>query len=67
MIYYSVMPMELAFFDQSQVPLEEVAVDGVILQVRRESEQEKTIVRLISGDPAHYLDPRFQPGQRIHG
>ncbi|MFC7443110.1 YlzJ-like family protein [Laceyella putida] len=65
MIYYSVMPMELAFLDESQRPLEEMVVDGVTMLVRKENEQEKIIVRLLSADPAHYLDPRFQPGQRV--
>ncbi|MFD1424196.1 YlzJ-like protein [Laceyella sediminis] len=65
MIYYAVVPMELAFFDESQTPLEEVEVEGVPMLVRKHNEQEKTIVRLLSADPAHYLDPRFQPGLRI--
>jgi hypothetical protein len=65
MIYYSVMPLELAFLDEPQRPLEEMVVDGVTMLVPKENEQEKIIVRLLSADPAHYLDPRFQPGQRV--
>jgi hypothetical protein len=67
MIHYSVLPPELVFFQQDShhTDLEECMVDGVQMLVRRTGESEITIVRLLSADPAHYLDPRFQPGRKI--
>jgi hypothetical protein len=67
MIHYSVMPPELVFqgFFRQEPPLREVAVGGVQMLVRMERTGEATIVRLLSPDPRHYLDPRFQPGNRL--
>ncbi|MGA9174084.1 MAG: YlzJ-like family protein [Thermoactinomyces sp.] len=65
MIYYSAFPLDLAFYDPSQMKLEEMTIDGVTMLVNKESEEEATLVRMISPNPAHYLDPRYQPGVRI--
>jgi hypothetical protein len=57
--------LDLAFYDPSQMKLEEMTIDGVTMLVNKESEEEATLVRMISPNPAHYLDPRYQPGVRI--
>jgi hypothetical protein len=65
MIHYSALPLELAYYDPTVPQLEEMTVDGVTMLVRKEGDGERTVVRLISPDPAHYLDPRFQPGNKL--
>ncbi|MBA4542272.1 MULTISPECIES: YlzJ-like family protein [Thermoactinomyces] len=65
MIYYSAFPLDLAYYDPSQIKLEEMTVDGITMLVNKQNEGEATLVRLISPDPAHYLDPRYQPGMKI--
>jgi hypothetical protein len=46
-------------------PVQEMAVEGGLLLVEPQQDGTATVVRLISGDPRDYLDPRFQPGARI--
>ncbi|MBA4603745.1 YlzJ-like family protein [Thermoactinomyces mirandus] len=65
MIYYSIIPIELAYYNVDELALQEIQVQGVNMLVHKENEQEATIVRVLSADPAHYLDPRFQPGKKI--
>lgn len=67
MIYYSVMPQEIAFNDeQSELPLErEIMIDGVHLSVRMDAENEGTIIRVLSADLYDFLDSRFQPGNKL--
>jgi len=67
MIHYTVLPMDLVFHDYNQpsMALEEVLVEGVRMLVRKDNESESTIVRVISGDPSVYLNPRFQPGTKV--
>lgn len=62
MILHTVMPLELVFADNgpSEPPVE-VEVDGRRLLVQRNG-QAWSIVRLLSSDPADFLDPRWQPG-----
>lgn len=65
MIYYSVIPPEMALLTDSHSSIREVTVDGVLMQVEMIHPMEGRIQRLLSPEPHHYLDPRFQPGQRI--
>lgn len=45
--------------------LEEITVDGVRLLAARSAGGRARIVRLLSTDPAHYLDARFSPGGQV--
>ncbi|MDR6224237.1 YlzJ-like family protein [Desmospora profundinema] len=66
MIYYSIIPAEMALMDETQTTsVREVSVNGVMMQVEVISPMEGRIQRLLSPEPRHYLDPRFQPGERI--
>ncbi|MFD1426237.1 hypothetical protein JOD24_001253 [Kroppenstedtia sanguinis] len=67
MIYYSVIPAEAAFQDpsQPQPEIREVLVDGVSMAVEMDGPGEGRILRLLSTDPAHYLDSRYQPGSKV--
>ncbi|EGK13737.1 YlzJ-like family protein [Kroppenstedtia eburnea] len=67
MIYYSVIPVEVALQDpaQPEPEIREVLVDGVSMMVELDGPGEGRILRLLSTDPAHYLDPRYQPGSRV--
>jgi hypothetical protein len=43
----------------------EVSLEGRILQVTPSGDGTGILRRLISTDPADYLDPRWQPGSRV--
>ena len=47
---------------EAQERLEEVTIDGVRILAARSASGRARIVRLLSTDPAHYLDARFSPG-----
>ncbi|MFZ5814323.1 MAG: YlzJ-like family protein [Bacillota bacterium] len=66
-ILWSVVPMELVTegMQPPMPPRAELVVEGRVLQVVPEGDGSATLIRLISADPADYLDPRFQPGVRI--
>ncbi|KFZ40080.1 MULTISPECIES: YlzJ-like family protein [Thermoactinomyces] len=65
MIYYSTIPIEMAFYRPDELKLKQIQVDGVKMIVHEGEEGEATIVQVLSGDPGHFLDPRFQPGNTI--
>lgn len=65
MIYYSVIPAEVALQEPEQSKLREVEFEGISMIVQMGSGSNAQIVRLLSPDPQHYLDPRFQPGNTI--
>ncbi|MFC4077894.1 YlzJ-like family protein [Salinithrix halophila] len=66
MIYYSVIPAEQALQDPASTgpDYREVEVEGVLMTVEMVGEDAR-IVRLHSPDLAHYLNPRFQPGNKV--
>jgi len=66
-VIWSAMPVELVIegLGPEAPALSEVVLDGRVLQVNPAGDGTGTLVRLISGDPNDYLDPRFQPGNRI--
>jgi hypothetical protein len=69
-ILWTTMPLEMvmegAATEAAVAPCLEMAVDGRMLQVLPGRDGTGTVQRLISGDPQDYLDPRWQPGVRIH-
>ncbi|GGE25001.1 hypothetical protein GCM10011571_28960 [Marinithermofilum abyssi] len=67
MIHYSVVPADMVFYDPTlpQPEYREAVVEGVPMLVEQVGLHDTRIVRLLSMDPAHYLDPRFQPGSRL--
>ncbi|WP_028775811.1 YlzJ-like family protein [Shimazuella kribbensis] len=66
MIHWTPLPEELIFSqqDDSLPAIHETIVDGVSLLVQQDGDAFR-VVRLLSTDPAHFLDPRFQPGNVI--
>jgi len=67
MILYTNMPPELVLSGmESHSPVyRELHVDGVLVQVEMIAPHQAKIVRLISPEPHHYLNPAFAPGQTI--
>lgn len=66
MIYYSPYPTEWCFYDLSkQREFYNVELDGIPMVIQIDSQGEATVVQLLSCDPQHYLDPRFQPGMKV--
>jgi len=63
MLLYTVVPPEEIFFGDDEAP-EPVAaaVAGVPVLVTPAGGGWARIERLLSTDPDHFLDPRFQPG-----
>lgn len=68
MILYTPMPPELVLkgMDDERPALEEVTIDGVTMQIEMNGLDRGKIVRLLSPDPMHYLNPDYAPGQWIH-
>ncbi|PTM58935.1 YlzJ-like family protein [Desmospora activa] len=66
MIYYSVIPAETALTDETEISnVREVSINGVMMQVEMIGPGQGRIQRLLSPEPHHYLDARYQPGQSI--
>ncbi len=67
MIIHSIVPIEQIFegFDQIRDELEEIQMDGLIIQVLPINSRQAKIVRLISPNPHDYLNPKYAPGEMI--
>ena len=66
MIFYTPYPAEWFFYDSMrQNEYYEVEWEGVPLRIEMDAEGQATIVQLLSCNPQHFLDPRFQPGNKI--
>ena len=68
MIHYTIYPPEWIYTDPLSPPkrrIRDVSIGGVAMQVEILENGEARIVRLLSPDPRHYLNPRLQPGNRI--
>jgi hypothetical protein len=69
MLLYTLVPMEAIFDEEeehgSSNKKQTLSVAGVMLEVQQASDSEFEVVKLISSNPAHYLDSRFQPGKII--
>ncbi|MGE5592265.1 MAG: YlzJ-like family protein [Betaproteobacteria bacterium] len=66
MILYTVLPLELVLegMDKERTFMD-VEINGIAMTVEQVSANEAVIVRLISTDPQHFLDPALQPGSRV--
>lgn len=51
--------------DKINTGFSELEVDGVKLLVMKTSENEMIVERILSTNPAHFMNPRLQPGARI--
>ena len=66
-ILWTAMPLELVtegLLPEATAPVERM-VDGRMVLVTPGADGMGTVERLLSTDPADYLDPRWQPGTRI--
>lgn len=66
MILYTVLPLELVLegIDRERT-FTDVEINGITMTVEQVSANEAVIVRIISTDPQHFLDPALQPGGRV--
>ncbi|HHT48735.1 MAG TPA: hypothetical protein GXZ98_05525 [Firmicutes bacterium] len=68
MLFYSIYPLEVILAEEGEEKPEqwrEVEVEGKKVLVTINSRGEQIITRLLSTDPADYLDPRWSPGNVI--
>ncbi|HYG59882.1 MAG TPA: YlzJ-like family protein [Symbiobacteriaceae bacterium] len=66
-ILWTAMPLELVtegLLPQAEACVEQT-VEGRLLLVTPSHDGYGTVQRLLSTDPADYLDPRWQPGCRV--
>lgn len=68
MTFYTPLPLELVFdgFQDKQQPLEEINLNGRLIQVERIDATTVRIVRLVSCSLEDYLLPELAPGQMIY-
>ena len=60
---HTIMPMEVVFPEQATTPiLQEIRHGGVNLLVEQLPNGKNRIQRIISSNPADYLNPNLQPG-----
>ncbi len=68
-VLYTIVPMEVIYGEdeeeETEAPEHLVEVDGVPLLVRPDGRGGSVVSRLLSTDPRHFLDPRWQPGARV--
>ena len=65
MVLYTIVPPEELFFDDEPAASVEAAVNGVPMLVVPLGDGLARIERLLSTDPDHFLDPRYQPGSLV--
>jgi len=67
MILYTTMPQELIFPTEESVFQKQniVEINGVSVLVNEERPGEHYIVRILSSNPADYLNDQFSPGQKV--
>jgi len=51
--------------NQANASYSEMNVDGIMVQVSQTNNTDFRVERIISTNPADYLNPRFQPGSII--
>lgn len=64
-VIWTIVPIhELYASDDEAAPgaVAELSIDGRILVVRRDEHGNRQVERLLSTDPADYLNPAWQPG-----
>lgn len=66
-ILWTAMPLEvvLAGLEPALPTALEMAVEGRLVQVLPAGDGTGTLQRLLSPNPADYLDPRWQPGRVV--
>ncbi len=65
---YTAIPLEWIMEEEECAPPKkrrELAVNGCRLLVEQTNEDTYEIVQIISSEPSHYLNARYQPGQSI--
>jgi len=68
MILYTTLPRELIFDYHENQPLnteETILYNGIPLLVNKTNQQEFQVIRVLSTNPQHFLDPRCTPGSII--
>lgn len=66
MILYTVLPLETVLEGLEQERnFVDLQLEGLTVTVEPVSLEEAIIVRVISTDPSHYLNPRLSPGKKI--
>ncbi|MEF3304892.1 YlzJ-like family protein [Paenibacillus sp. GYB003] len=67
MILYTAVPIEtvLEGMDDPRPATVEMTVNGVMMQIEPVSPYSGKIVRLLSPDPTHFLNPDYAPGKLI--
>ncbi len=65
-LLWTIYPMQTVMSGQTDTPRRrEISRDGRLLMVSEAQDGNYRIERLISTDPADYLDPQWQPGRII--
>ena len=64
---HTIVPLEVVFSNKyDDLPNQQlIKVDGVEMLVEPSGFAEAKIVRVLSTDPAHYLNTKFQPGSNL--
>jgi hypothetical protein len=67
MILYTLTPPEMIYPNENQEVNQQKMyyLDGIPLLVENDMEGVYRVVRVMSSDPAHYLDDRCTPGAKI--
>lgn len=65
MIYYSVLSPEVVFAVSDEDCSQKSIFYGDVLMLVQMHGHEVEVIQLLSGDLSHYLDPNFQPGNRL--
>lgn len=66
MILYTMMPHELIYGagDQLESGRQIIQINGIPIEAEQVGDS-YTVIRLISTDPAHFMDSRLMPGSKI--
>lgn len=64
---YTSIPIEWIFEEEEGPPKKrrEIDINGVHLVVEESDSQTYEIVQIISTNPSHYLDDKYQPGRTL--
>ncbi|PLR94778.1 YlzJ-like family protein [Bacillus sp. T33-2] len=66
MILYTMMPQELVYPGDGEATSQTmISYNGIPLLAELTDEHEYRVVRVLSTDPAHYLQPYCTPGSKI--
>ncbi|MNE85190.1 hypothetical protein D3C76_1421770 [compost metagenome] len=66
MTHYTIIPEELYWQNEAeQQQYQEIEMSGILMQVRMDTGNTATIVRLLRCSLDDYLNPSFAPGQQI--